>query len=156
VIVVSDTSPITNLVDIGRLCLLRTLFGAVLIPREVARELANGGVAVPQWIEVRDVENRARVVDLESRLDLGEAEALALAIEIKASLVLVDERRGRAVARELGVRVIGVLGVLLRAKSEGCIDAVAPLLDELIRTGGFYVSRALRVQILALAGESDT
>lgn len=154
-IVVSDTSPITNLVDIGRLELLRTLFGTAVIPREVFRELADGGIGVPDWIEVRDVRDRTRVADLENRLDPGEAEALSLAIEIKANLVLVDERRGRAVAKDLGVRTIGVLGVLLRAKSEGHIVAVAPLLDELIRTAGFYVSATLRVQTLELAGETD-
>ena len=154
-IVVSDTSPITNLVDIGHLELLRTLFGVVLVPREVFRELAAGAIALPEWIEVRDVHDRTRVADLESRLDLGEAEVLVLAIETRANLVLVDERRGRTVAKGLGVRTIGVLGILLRAKSEGHINAVAPLLDELIHTAGFYVSAALRAQTLRLARERD-
>jgi predicted nucleic acid-binding protein len=83
VIVVSDTSPITSLVDVDQVELLRTLFGTVIVPREVSRELERGRVGVPGWVEVRDLKDRSMVSRFSVEVDLGEAEALALAIELK-------------------------------------------------------------------------
>jgi len=86
-------------------------------------------------------------------LDAGEAAALALAVEIQADVVLLDERRGREVASQLGLRTIGILGLLLEAKSAGFLAAVGPVLDDLQREAGFWIAKPLRQQVLRLAGE---
>ena len=88
-------------------------------------------------------------------LDLGESEALALALEIRADLILIDEAAGRAMAKRMGVPFIGVFGVLLEAKRSGLIGAVLPLLDRLQNDHGFYLSAPVRDEVLRLAGESS-
>ncbi|MGH9941302.1 MAG: DUF3368 domain-containing protein [Pyrinomonadaceae bacterium] len=105
-IMVSDTSPLVNLAAIGRLSLLHQLYGKIVIPQAVYDEIVVAGVGLPgatempslDWIEMRDVRDRKLVVAQTLELDLGEAEAIALAIEHKADLLLLDERRGRKVA----------------------------------------------------------
>ena len=88
-------------------------------------------------------------------LDSGEAAALSPAVEIHADAVLIDERRGYEVAVQLGLRVIGILGILLRGKSSGFVPSVRPVLDALQRDAGFWLSDSLRNQVLQAAGESS-
>ena len=128
-IVVSDTSAISNLVDVGHIELLQQLFGRVIIPSAVADELTRGRVIVPDWVEMRQVHDRARVrvLEHEDELDLGEAEALVLAVEVRADRLLIDEEQGRAVAERMGLRYIGVLGLLVEAKRRGHLVAVRPV-----------------------------
>jgi predicted nucleic acid-binding protein len=97
--------------------------------------------------------NRVLVTALQAELDEGEAEAIALAIQLKAHLLLLDERRGRAVASRLGLRFIGLLGVLVEAKQKGYISRVKPLLDHLIAKAGFWVSHQLYARVLREVGE---
>ncbi len=78
---------------------------------------------------------------------------IACAIDLNASLLLIDEQHGRTVAQRLGLRVIGLLGVLIEAKHRGLIPAVRPLLDALINRAGFWVTRDLYVQVLRAAAE---
>jgi hypothetical protein len=86
-------------------------------------------------------------------LDRGEAETIALALELGADLVLLDERDGRYTAQRFGLRVVGVLGVLLEAKSKGLIKNIKPYLDMLRQQAGFYIRETLYQQMLILAGE---
>jgi predicted nucleic acid-binding protein len=159
--VVSDTSPIRALAHLGRVELLRDLFGAVLVPPAVAEELRSPPVGLPRveildldFISLRAPSDRDRVVELLRTLDAGESEALVLAQELGISAVLIDEAAGRAMARHHGLLPIGVLGVLVRAKQRGLIDRVGPLVEQLETEIDFFISTALRVEILRLAGES--
>lgn len=160
-IVISDTSAIVNLAVVGRLELLRQLYGKVVIPQAVRQEAGMADPAVLQrtnllslgWIETATVTNRPLLAAIQNQLDAGEAEAVVLAVETKADLLLMDERQGRRVAAGLGVRVIGLLGVLLEAKHRKLLPLVKPTLDELIARAGFWVSRPLYERTLQAAGE---
>lgn len=160
-IVVSNTSPVTNLAAIGQLALLQALYGAVEIAVGVWTELNAQGQAWPgrheiataNWITIEPVQNQTLVTALLHDLDRGEAETIALAIELSADLVLLDEREGRRLARRLGLNVVGVLGILLEAKAHGLLPAVQPAIDALRRQAGFYISDAVAAHVLVLAGE---
>ncbi|NES71967.1 MAG: DUF3368 domain-containing protein [Okeania sp. SIO2D1] len=161
-IVVSDTSPITNLSAVGALELLHQLYDRVIIPQAVYDEMASLGYQVPgtvevqtlDWIENRTVENRQGVEELQIDLDMGEAEAIILALELDADLLLLDERRGRRVALELGVKKIsGLLAVLQEAKRKGLILEIKPILDRLISENNFRISVSLYNRVLQFAGE---
>ncbi len=162
-IIVSNTSPLTNLAAIGQFDLLRRLYARLHIAHGVWDELNAEGkrwpgrdeVAAADWIERHAVHNQALVTALQRDLDRGEAESIALALELDADLVLLDEKEGRRAANRLGLRVIGVVGILLEAKANSYIDAVHPHLDALRQTAGFYLSESLYQYALALAGESD-
>src|SRR6266705_1562947 len=115
-IVVSDTSCITNLITIGAVDLLSSLFGEVIIPPAVERELRRTHPAMPGFIQVRVPADRAFIENLWRQLDQGEAEAIALAKELRADRLLIDEKDGRSIARREGLAIIGVLGILLLAR----------------------------------------
>ena len=161
--VISDTSAITNLAAIHNLQLLLQLYSQVMIPEAVYRELADIEPPVPgtlevqraSWLEVREIVNREVVERLqdEVRLDSGESEVIALALELNADLLLIDERRGRAKADRLGVRITVLLGILVEAKQKNLIVAVKPLIDKLIAKSEFRVSSALYSQILNVVDE---
>ncbi len=160
-IVVSNTSPIVNLTAVGQLDLLQQIYEKVLIPQAVCREITVVGdrgpavteVHTPEWIESKQVTDRALVTALQTEIDEGEAEAIALAIEMGAALLLLDERRGRIVASHLGLRFIGLLGVLIEAKHKGYIPAAKPILDDLVVKAGFWMSQQLYARVLQTAGE---
>ena len=163
-IIVSDTSPITNLAAIGQLDLLKGLYTCIIIPVAVYDEMVNVGKPVPgaievqalSWIQTQAVADRQRVITIqegEENIDLGEAEAIALALELKADLLLMDERRGRIVATSYGLQVTGLLGMLVQAKQNNLIKMVKPLVDQLIEQADFRVSSQLYSAILEIAGE---
>lgn len=161
-IVVSDTSPILNLARIGRLELLPSLYHQVLIPSVVHRELtfsrrdlpAAIDFAAEPWLIVATATDQTRVQELREELDPGEAEAIVLAIERRADMLLVDERRGRRIAVGAGLRVTGLLGVVANAKRAGMIDRAKPVLDELIRVARFWIGPDLYAEVLAELGEA--
>jgi predicted nucleic acid-binding protein len=161
VIVVSNTSPITNLAAINQLNLLQQLYSRIIIPEAVTHELTNVGTIVPgatevqtfEWIQVQTITNRSTVISLQLELDEGEAEAIALASELKADLLLLDERRGYQVPSRYGLRVKGVLGVLIAAKSRRLIPAVKPVMDDLIGIAGFWVTEQLYNRVLQMVSE---
>lgn len=157
-IVVSDTSTITNLIRIGRLNLLKLLFIEVIVPSHVYEELAiyekqqveiDGSV----WIKVKSVSNKKEVLELQNYLDTGEAEAIVLAIELKADLIIMDERKGRAMAESYGLPVVGLLGILVKSAKQGHIERLKPVLDELIVEVGFRVHKNLYNRILQEVNE---
>lgn len=160
-IVVSNTSPIVNLAAIRHLHLLPQLFGAITIPEAVFHEIAVKGSGRPgaeevrsaDWVSVRAVADRRLAHAFERTLHAGEAEALALALEIDATWTLLDEQAARETAASLGLRYTGLLGVLARAKEKSLIPAVRPLLDALRQEAGFWISPPLYGHILWRAGE---
>lgn len=156
-IVVSNTSPIMNLATVGQLNLLNWIYGKIIIPESVLHELSIIDLEQPiqslSWIEKQSVIDKSLIDALSLDLDLGEAEAIALAREMEADLLLIDERRGRKVASRLGLKFIGLLGVLLEAKHKGFVMRVKPILDELIAKAGFWVSGQLYNRVLYEIGE---
>lgn len=162
-IVISDTSAITNLAAIEHLHLLPKLYGNVTIPTAVYHELTDvdppepgtNEVQTEEWFKVCSVTQREVVERLQSdsKLDLGESEAIALALELKANLLLIDERRGRAEADRLGLRITGLLGILIEAKKGGLIPAVKPLMDSLKKTSDFRILPALYKRISEIINE---
>ena len=145
---VSNTSPLTNLAAIGQFDLLRQLYGGLLVAEAVWAELNADGrtwpgrdeVAGAAWIARRAVMNRPLVTALRERLDPGEAETIALAVECSPPFVLMDEKEGRRAAQRLGLKTVGVVGVLIEAKAHGLIAEVGPLLERLRQEAGFYLS----------------
>ena len=160
-IVVSNTSPLTNLAAINLFHLLQEMYGQILIADGVWAELnaynqawpGSREVAAAAWIERLTPKNQPVVSTLRRDLDRGEAETIALALELGADLVLLDERDGRYAAQRLGLKVVGVLGLLLEAKSKGYIEQVNPYLDALQQQAGFYIHEKLYQQVAKLAGE---
>ena len=139
------------------------LYGRVYVPIAVHREVTHAQpsapgaalVAAASWIESRHVADRSLVDALSLELDPGEAEAIALAMEVRSDLLLIDERRGRAAAKRLGTRVIGVLGILVEAKQRGLVPALRPMIAALEDEAGFRISAGLRERVLHVAGEQS-
>jgi hypothetical protein len=160
-IVVTNTSPIINLAAVGQLGLLRQLYGQIVIPQAVYAEIVGRGagqpgadeVAASDWIRTRQVVNRTAVAALQLELDDGEAEAIALAVEASADLLLMDEALGRAIAARFGLRFIGLLGCLVKAKNKELVSAVRPIVDDLIEKASFWIGRPLYERVLQAAGE---
>jgi predicted nucleic acid-binding protein len=134
-IVVSDTSPLRALNHLGALVLLERLYGSVIVPPAVASEFASprgpAAAVIVGNIPFVSVQAPTSVVRVQQFLDPGEAEAIALAIEIKAEALLIDEARGRAMAASAGLSFVGVLGILQRSKREGLIPEIRSRLDRL-------------------------
>ncbi len=158
-IVVVNTTPIIALSLVHRLDLLRDLYGRVLIPPAVQAEVLSGGtsgvglneIQESNWIRVQALGDPARA-DLLSDLDRGEAEVIALAQELGAGLVIIDERLARQHARRLNLKLTGTLGFLLEAKARRLVPAVKPLIEQLV-SGGIHLHPALVNETLRLAGE---
>ena len=158
-LVIVNATPIISLALIDQLELLNSLYGQVLTPPVVQTEVLAGGISgigVEQlikatWLRTQPLQDPRRA-GLLSDLDRGEAEVIALAQEIKADLVIIDERLGRMHAKRLGLTVTGTLGVLLKAKESQLISQVAPLIEQL-RLGGIRLSETVIKEALNLAGE---
>ena len=160
-IVVSDTSPISNLFTIGCLEIMQKLFGTVILPQAVYTELlvlAEKGRDISEivsagWIEVRTAQDRVEVARLLTLLDAGESEAIVIAHEIKAELVLMDDSKGRKIAKAEGLYVVGTLGLLLEAKKRNIIDLVMPIVDDLRVRAHFRISDVLYQEVLTQSNE---
>jgi predicted nucleic acid-binding protein len=160
---VSDTSPILGLAVIGCLNLLQDQFGEVFIPQMVLDELKidsnfKGASEISQalsdgWLKVKEIQNKPLAQSLLLDLHQGEAEAITLAIDLGIRLLVMDEKIGRERAKDLGLKTVGVLGVLLNAKKHGRIKSLRDTMIALRNEVGFFISDDLYRQILAQAGE---
>lgn len=152
-LVVADTGPLRYLAEIGHLDLLPRMFGTVCIPDVVHRELGHESTPlevrkqiqnVGVWLQVQVVESEE--IDAYPQLDAGEAAAITLALATGADLVLMDDRRGVAVVRQLGIEATGTLGILLRASHDGMIDLAESIAA--LRRSSFRCSPALFAAVL--------
>jgi uncharacterized protein len=159
--IASNTSPISNLAKIGQLNLMQQIYGKILIPTAVYEELMDEragetvitAVQSATWLEIKPVQNQELVNELRNRVNVGEAEAIALAVEIQANRLIIDERLGRQAATDLGLRITGILGVLLIAKRQNLITAVKPIMDDLRTQASFRISSQLYTDVLNAADE---
>jgi predicted nucleic acid-binding protein len=150
VIVVSDTSPLNYLVQLDATELLRQLYGQVYVPHEVIAELQHPGApaavrawasALPHWVEVRSPAGIDPALVANRKLDAGETAAIALAVELRA-IVLIDEREATKAAEAMGLLATGTLGVLDTAAQRGLVQ-LRPLLDNLVTRTTFRCNKAL-------------
>ena len=152
-IVISDTSAITALLQIGHADLLAQLFHEILIPEAVRDELLKNHSSLPLYLRCEPVRNLAEVKRLLAEIDPGEAEAIAMAKERHADILLMDELKGRRVAEREGLRFVGLMGVLIQAKQQHFIKSVRDLTAELERVADFRVSEKIKSAAFRKAGE---
>ena len=124
------------------------------IPPAVQVELDRSHPEIPAFIQVTPIADQHRADVLAAELDRGEAEAIVLAKEINADLLLIDEALGRVVAVREGVPVIGLMGALILAKRKGLVTSVRELVASLQRVAGFYVSESVKDRVFREAGEA--
>jgi predicted nucleic acid-binding protein len=153
---VSNTGSLIALASIGQFDLLHALFGTILIPPTVYAEIQDEksirALVAADWITTQVAKDALAVQLLKEELDAGESEAIVLAQELRARLLLIDERAATRKARAIGLQTIGTLGVLLMAKNSGLLKSVKPSLDDLRRTG-FHMSETLYRQVIKSAAD---
>lgn len=156
-IVVSDSSPLIALLAVDRIELLKHLFGEITIPPAVRDEVFGSqpgrAVAAPDFALIESPLSATSIRFLRMNLQLGESEAIALALEKRSALILLDDKSARETADRLGIRVLGTLGVLMLAKQKGQIDEVRPLIIQMIDRINFRISPAVLNRALARMNE---
>jgi predicted nucleic acid-binding protein len=148
-VVISDTSSLIILHKIEELNLLNNLYLEVIITPEIAQEFND---ALPEWIKIISVKDKKYQEFLETQVDSGEASAIALAKEMKESILLLDDLKARKLAKKLNLRFTGTLGVLHKAKQEGIIHKVKPLINKLLLTN-FRISQNIVDELLKINNE---
>ncbi len=157
-LVVSNSSILIHLSRIGKLWLLKEIFGRIVIPKAVYEECTfenkagSKEIKSLEWIEVREIKDQNFNKVLRMLLDDGEAEAIVLALETKANLILLDEAEARRIAKNLGLKVAGTIGIQLKAKKMGLIKSLKKNI-EMLRENGFWISNDLVYKVLRDAGE---
>lgn len=146
--IVSDTSCLILLYKIGEIELLQKVFGTIFITETVSVEFKK---PIPNWIQIRNPKNNLHIA-LRGFIDAGEATSISLATEYKECLLIIDELKGRKIAKELEINITGTLGVLVTAKNNGIIESVKPILKK-IRNTNFRLSDELIEKVLFLANE---
>lgn len=147
-VAVTNSTCLIGLERIGRLEILPQVFSSIFIPLAVQQEVGINA----DWPIVQSVANLALIAALKTQLDPGEAEAIALAIELGDVFLIIDERNARRIAQQMGLKVIGTLGMFLRAKEKGVISEVKPVIMSL-ESVNFRIAPALIQKALILAGE---
>lgn len=149
-IIIADSSSIIILYETELLQLLPSLFNRITITKQVEKEIR---IAVPEWMKVQEPSNQKLVNDLLKELDEGEASSIALAVEHKDSLLIIDEKDGRKIAASLHIQIIGTLGILLHAKRKNLVPSFKACLDKIIAKG-FRISPQLIAEFMEDSGET--
>lgn len=134
---------------INEFSLLQKLFKQIFTTQQVAEEF---GKPLPQWIKIQNPDNVTHQILLEASLDKGEASAIALAMEMTDSLLIIDELKGRRLAQQLGIKITGTLGVIVEANRQGYLKAIKPVLEK-IKNTNFRLTQSLEEALLREAGE---
>ena len=156
--VVSNTTPIIALSEIGELDLLKKLYGMIFISESVLNEIKTEPAfsdvrANNSWIVVEKIEVNEEVRKMyKPKLHSGEVESMILAQKLKADIIILDDYAARKTAQYLGLKVTGTLGVIIKAKQEGLISEAKPLMEKLIENGLFISDNVLR-EVLSMTGE---
>jgi hypothetical protein len=158
--VISDTSCIGYLIIIDKLQLLKNNFSEIIVPDIVNKKILQlssrynlAKYLNAEWIKSLSISNTTLYRELLNQVDERESEAIELSKEINADLLLVDERKGTLLARSLGIKTIGLLGVLLLSKEKKIINLAKPILDELITNTTFRIDKNLYTNVLKQANE---
>lgn len=130
--IISDTSCLIALHNINRLNLLKDLFQEIIITKEVQKEF---GEKLPSWIKISGFKNLKLLSELEKRLDKGEASSIVLAREISNSTLIIDEIKGRKIAKSLNIEIIGTIGILILANKKGFVEDALNIVSQLIENG---------------------
>ena len=147
--IVSNTTPLIKLAKINLLDLIQKIFNKINIPSAVYFEITNFNapgsheVKTFDWIIHQKISDQNLSIALQKEIDKGEAEAIILALELKADLLIIDEKKGRALASDFGIEKIGTIGLLRIAKDKKIISTIKPYLDQLIHDAGFWIDPKL-------------
>lgn len=148
-VIISDTSCLIILTKIGEFDLLKKVYGKIATTTEIAEEF---GEPLPDWVEVKDVEDKHRQQLLEVHIDKGESSAIALALQTPGSVLILDDYRARRIAEKLQLTYTGTIGVIIKSKLLGIIPSIKPLLEKIRRTN-FRISLEIEIQALEEANE---
>ncbi len=146
--IIADTSCLIIYDKIYRLEILQHTFADLIVTDEVAKEFGE----LPDWITVQQIANKDQYLELAKDLGKGEASSITLALEFNDSLLIIDERKGRKVAEEMKIEIIGSLGVLIKAKEKGVIKSVKEILNLIDKTN-FRISESIKEKVLKKASE---
>jgi len=147
--IISDASCLIILTNIGGLDLLHKVYGKIITTVEIATEY---GETLPEWVEIQVVNDKYRQQILEMQIDKGESSAIALALETPGCLIILDDYKARRIAEKLGLRITGTLGVIIKAKHQGIITSIKPILEKIKQTD-FRLTRQLELIALKEARE---
>ena len=147
--IISDTSCFIILTNIGELELLHKVYGQIVTTPEIATEY---GEILPEWVEIATVKDKYRQQLLEMQIDRGESSAIALALETSDSTIILDDYKARKIADQLGIIFTGTIGVIIKAKLNGIIPSIKPLLEKIKQTD-FHLPADIELQALKEANE---
>jgi predicted nucleic acid-binding protein len=152
--IVCDSSTLIALERINHLWLLEKFAEEILIPHAVNKEIKKKkGVNLPVCVRIEEAKDKLYIQQNRKNLHIGEVEAIALAKDIKADLVILDDKEARKLAEKEGLKVTGLLALVIMAKKRGIIARVKPIVDDL-RRYGFFIGKDIYVEFLKLSGET--
>ncbi len=147
--IISDTSCFIILANIGELELLHKLYGKIVTTLDIATEY---GETLPEWVEIVNTIDKSKQQLLELQLDKGESSAIALALETPNSTIILDDNKARKIANQLGLSYTGTIGVIVKAKLQGLIPSIKPIIEKIKQTD-FRISLEIEIQALKQANE---
>lgn len=147
--IISDTSCLIILTNIGELELLHKIYGQVTTTSDVATEY---GEPLPKWVEILNPTDISKRKLLELQIDKGESSAIALALEMPNSTIILDDYKARKVASQLGLTFTGTVGIIVKAKLQGIIPSIKPIISKIKQTD-FRLSAEIELQALKQANE---
>ena len=156
-IVISNATPIISLCSVGYEFVLKELFHNIFIPKAVDMELRSldkpgSRFSDLKWVEVVSVQNEEVIVFLRKDIDKGEAETIALAKQMNANVVIIDENAGYQIAKHFGLPVVRTLSILKVAKDKKIISKIRPIAEQMVKRGRWY-SKNVIDKFLGDAGE---